>query len=127
MASSVYLARTAEAAERYDDMCQFMKELVLWADAQEPKHNLTSDERNLLSVAYKNVIGARRASWRTLTGAKDSQSESGDNQDSLVQLYQTQVEEELKEICLEILVRPFWSSECFFQNFCPFRNYSLNT
>lgn len=92
----VYLARTAEAAERYEDMCQFMKELVLWADKQEPKHNLTGDERNLLSVAYKNVIGARRSSWRTLTGAKD---DGGD----LVKMYQEQVEAELKEICQEIL------------------------
>jgi hypothetical protein len=95
----VYLARTAEAAERYEDMCQFMKELVLWADKQEPKHNLSSDERNLLSVAYKNVIGARRASWRTLTGVKDPSSDSAE----LVQEYQKQVEAELKEICEEIL------------------------
>ena len=27
---------------------------------------LSVDERNLLSVAYKNVVGVRRASWRTL-------------------------------------------------------------
>lgn len=28
---------------------------------------LSVEERNLLSVAYKNVVGTRRASWRVLT------------------------------------------------------------
>jgi hypothetical protein len=60
----VFMARTAETAERYEDMCKFMRELVKWTDTK--KVDLTVEERNLLSVAYKNVIGARRASWRTL-------------------------------------------------------------
>lgn len=31
---------------------------------------LTVEERNLLSVAYKNVIGARRASWRIISSVE---------------------------------------------------------
>ena len=34
--------------------------------ARQPQE-LTVEERNLLSVAYKNVIGSRRASWRVIT------------------------------------------------------------
>ena len=34
--------------------------------AQQPQE-LTVEERNLLSVAYKNVIGSRRASWRVIS------------------------------------------------------------
>jgi len=92
----VFLARTAEAAERYDDMCKCMKLLV--TTVRTAKENLTVDERNLLSVAYKNVIGARRASWRTLNA--ESQDEKNSN---ITSKYKLQVEEELKEICLNVI------------------------
>jgi len=86
----VTLARVAETAERYDDMCKFMRELV------KGGNELTVEERNLLSVAYKNVIGARRASWRTL-----NVDEHKDN--SLVKTYKQIVEEELEAICKDVL------------------------
>lgn len=34
---------------------------------------LTMEERNLLSVAYKNVIGARRASWRIISSLEQKE------------------------------------------------------
>lgn len=36
-------------------------------------------ERNLLSVAYKNVVGARRASWRVLSSIESKEKEKGDS------------------------------------------------
>lgn len=39
---------------RYDDMAQAMKAVT------ETGVELSNEERNLLSVAYKNVVGARR-------------------------------------------------------------------
>ncbi|KAJ1965557.1 Protein bmh2, partial [Dispira parvispora] len=57
----VYMARLAEQAERYDEMVTFMK------DVAKLGGELSVEERNLLSVAYKNVIGARRASWRIVS------------------------------------------------------------
>lgn len=58
---SVYLAKLAEQAERYEEMVENMKAVA--SSGQE----LSVEERNLLSVAYKNVIGARRASWRIVS------------------------------------------------------------
>ena len=40
---------------------------------------LNVEERNLLSVAYKNVVGARRASWRVLSSIEAKEKEKGDN------------------------------------------------
>ncbi len=47
--SLVYMAKLAEQAERFDEMVDHMK-----AVAKQPQE-LTVEERNLLSVAYKNV------------------------------------------------------------------------
>ncbi|WJX25082.1 hypothetical protein P8452_14157 [Trifolium repens] len=38
---------------------------------------LTVEERNLLSVAYKNVVGARRASWRILSSIEQKEEGKG--------------------------------------------------
>jgi len=90
----VFMARTSETAERYEDMCKFMRELVKVSDAK--KTDLTVEERNLLSVAYKNVIGARRASWRTLN--VDERKD-----DPLIVEYKAQVEKEMDDICKDVL------------------------
>ncbi|KAI5399666.1 hypothetical protein KIW84_064845 [Lathyrus oleraceus] len=60
---NVYMAKLAEQAEHYEEMVEFMEKVSANADSEE----LTVEERNLLSVAYKNVIGARRASWRIIS------------------------------------------------------------
>ena len=58
---SVFLTKLAEQAERYEEMVENMK------DVASAGQELSVEERNLLSVAYKNVIGARRASWRIVS------------------------------------------------------------
>jgi len=91
----VELIRVAETAERYEDMCKFVKILVELKSKQT--EDLDVDERNLLSVAYKNVVGAKRASWRTLSGGFD------DADEELLNKYKGIVEEELEKICQEVL------------------------
>jgi hypothetical protein len=98
----VEMAKVAEAAERYEDMSRYMRILVQWTDSTPTKEDLTVDERNLLSVAYKNVIGSRRASWRTL----NQQMQDGDassKYSELTEAFKKQVETELKMICEDIL------------------------
>jgi len=91
----VELVRVAETAERYEDMCKFVAQLVKMKS--EKGEDLDVDERNLLSVAYKNVVGSKRASWRTLAGGFD------DADEELLKKYKTIVEDELEAICMEVL------------------------
>ena len=95
----VFNAKLAEQAERYDDMVESMK-----AVAQTSSQDLTVEERNLLSVAYKNVIGARRASWRVLSSIEaKSRSEGDTNNLNLTQAYKLKVENELNDTCDDII------------------------
>jgi 14-3-3 protein epsilon len=89
------LARVAETAERYSEMCEFTSALVKKKCAENK--DLEVEERNLLSVAFKNVVGNKRASWRTLN------AEADDVPDELLTLYKARVEKELKAKCDEVL------------------------
>ena len=65
---------------------------------------LSVEERNLLSVAYKNVIGARRASWRIVTSIEQKEESKGnDSQVGLIKEYRQKIEAELAKICEDIL------------------------
>lgn len=93
-------AKLAEQMERYDDMAKFMKEAT--ESKKGDKVDLTSEERNLLSVAYKNVVGARRASWRVVS-ALEEKHEGNEDKKSATEEYKNRIEEELRNICKDVL------------------------
>merc|ERR1712137_1468806 len=95
---NVYMAKLAEQAERYDEMVDFMKKVAAL------KVELTVEERNLLSVAYKNVTGSRRASWRIVSSIEQKEENKG-NADHVnrIKAYRNKIEKELAEICQDIL------------------------
>ncbi|KAJ6398779.1 hypothetical protein OIU77_019530 [Salix suchowensis] len=97
---NVYMAKLAEQAERYEEMVEYMEKVSSSIDNEE----LTVEERNLLSVAYKNVIGARRASWRIISSIEQKEESRG-NEDhvSLIRDYRAKIETELSSICDGIL------------------------
>merc|ERR1711934_1061802 len=68
------MARCAEQAERYDDMVEEMKKVM---ELNIPADELKPDERNLISVAYKNMITHRRQAHRNLVTFPKNDEEAG--------------------------------------------------
>ncbi|XP_061760187.1 14-3-3 protein beta/alpha-1 [Nerophis ophidion] len=89
-------AKLAEQAERYDDMAAAMKSVT------EQGTELSNEERNLLSVAYKNVVGARRSSWRVISSI-EQKIEGNDKKKQMAREYREKIESELQEICHDVL------------------------
>ena len=92
-------SKIAEQAERYDEMVEAM-EFV----SRNKSNGLSVEERNLLSVAFKNVVGAKRASWRILSALEmrhDAKGES--NNATMCKDYRKKVEVELKTTCDALL------------------------
>jgi len=92
----IQCAKLAEQAERYDDMAVAMKKVT------EAGGELSNEERNLLSVAYKNVVGARRSSWRVISSIEQKIDGSEINQ-SMTRDYRETIEKELRDICKDVL------------------------
>lgn len=97
-ANLVANAKLAEQAERYDDMADAMKKVT------EMGGHLQQEERNLLSVAYKNVVGARRSSWRVISSIEAKTKDSGNERRlTIAQEYREKIESELDKVCQTVL------------------------
>ncbi|KAL4825020.1 hypothetical protein H8958_012277 [Nasalis larvatus] len=90
-------AKLAEQAERYDDMATCMKAVT------EQGAELSNEERNLLSVAYKNVVGGRRSAWRVISSI-EQKTDTSDKKLQLIKDYREKVESELRSICTTVLM-----------------------
>lgn len=95
--SKLQAARLSEQAERYDQMATSMKEVV---ETPGCKY-LSNEERNLFSVAYKNVVGARRSSWRVIKSIEDKTA-SNERKQALAKEYRLKIETELRTICSQV-------------------------
>lgn len=94
----IYMAKVCEQTERFDDMLVYMKKVLL--DFNE---KLSVEDRNLLSVAYKNSVGTRRTAWRVLSSIETKEEAKGSTFLVLLRDYKTQIERELDTICDEIV------------------------
>ncbi len=68
----------------------------------KPEKVLTNEERNLLSVAYKNVVGVHRASWRAITAIIDRDKDKCSSEVAVE--YKQKIKDDLSSVCEEVLV-----------------------
>jgi 14-3-3 protein epsilon len=103
---SLYNAKLAEQAERFDEMAEWVSRCAAAASAapDSAARQLSIEERSLISVAFKNAVGARRASWRVIKAVEeDEKSILSENTAALVVKYRGQVESEITLLCGRIL------------------------
>merc|ERR1712050_465103 len=82
----------------YDEMADHMEKVG------QNGEDLSVEERNLLSVAYKNAVGSRRAAWRIITSvAQKEESKGNAEQTKFANEYVKKIEAELQKICDTIL------------------------
>ena len=89
-------AKLAEQAECYDDMATCIKAV------KEQGAELSNEECNLLSVAYKNVVGGRRSAWRVISSI-EQKTDTSDKKLELIKDYREKVESELRSNCTMVL------------------------
>lgn len=93
---TVFMARVADQAERYDDMVDFLQKIVQTKDS-----DLSVEERNLLSVGFKNLIGGRRAAFRTVTAIEQNSKYAQFSDDC--KAYKEKIQNELVEQCDKVI------------------------
>ena len=92
----IFLARVAEQAERFEDMVDFLDEVLALKGG-----SVNSDERNLLSVAFKNLISSKRAACRTISAIEQNPKYSKFNGALLA--YKSSIETQLNNDCQKII------------------------
>ena len=87
----IYLARLAEQTERYSEMIEYVKQFV-----SKTHQDLSVEERNILSVGFKNLVSGRRTSWRVLNSIEQKEERRGNpSNKSAAHDYKLEVETEL--------------------------------
>lgn len=96
MEEKIFMARVAEQAERFDDMVDFLKPIL-----REKGGDFSVEERNLLSVGFKNLIGGKRTAIRTISAIEQNPKYSKFGQ--ALADYKKKIEEELYRDCQNII------------------------
>ena len=105
VSNHVVLARIAEQAERYEDMKEYIKYVATTVPEGQSDIRLSPEERNLLSVAYKNVVSSRRNVWRSIFAIEQKERANPAHAETLSDIleFKKKIEDEMKNICGEVI------------------------
>ena len=94
--TNIFLARVAEQAERFEDMVDY-----LGAVLDSKGGDVSADERNLISVAFKNLISSKRAACRTIAAIEQNPKYSKFGE--ALTKYKTDIENQLTTDCETVI------------------------
>jgi len=102
----VHKAKAAEQAERYEEMVEYMNEIINMGLKGD---ELEQDERNLISVGYKNMMSNRRTAWRVAQNKLEQdmeglQKDAPQNAVELVEKYKNTIGAEVDKIIEKVMV-----------------------
>ncbi|EFC41386.1 14-3-3 like protein [Naegleria gruberi] len=91
----LFLAKVFDQAERYEEIAQLLKEIV------QSDVELSPDERSLLSVAYKNMMGSKRNAWRIISSLQLKYENT--SQSEMIKNYRIKIRNEIVDLGNEVL------------------------
>lgn len=92
------LSTLSHQTERYPDLLFFLTRFL------ETPSELSVDERTLVSTAYKNVVGNKRAELRVLQAIEQKELRKGNEGNmGFIKIYREKIEKELRDICEEVI------------------------
>ena len=94
----ISLARITEQAERHEETIKYMEQII-----KDKKEDLTIEERNILSSAYKSCVSSRRNAWRSIYGVEVKERANNSKFLDLVTNLKSTIEKELYELCDRVL------------------------
>jgi 14-3-3 protein epsilon len=103
------MAKAAEQAERYEEMVLYMKRIVELCENGDEMSNTHAvnkngvEERNLISVGYKNMMSVRRTAWRTVQQFEDKESKTDGPNKDLIRDYKEVIAKEVYELIDEVI------------------------
>lgn len=98
----VYMAKVCEQTERYEEMLKYMNQVLNF------DQEISQEERNLLSVAYKNSVSSKRTAWRIIENLEKKENQKAQSPDQqmhleLIQKFRKKIEQELDVSCNDII------------------------
>ena len=94
--SNLFLARVAEQAERFNDMVDYLSAVL-----DKEGGAVNADARNLISVAFKNLISGARAACRTIAAIEQNPKYSKFGE--ALGAYKAKIEQELIADCEKVI------------------------
>lgn len=93
----IYMVQILDQTDRHQDMVDLMKKVI------DLNPELNNNERNLLSVSYKNIITVRRSGLRVLGVLEQDENSENNNRLPKLQAFKSTLIEELDKYCYELI------------------------